>query len=341
MKCVFIICVITSNFAIVELQLLCFLSQDILQPGDAMIMAPGDWEAPRIDITASGRDEPGYKIYLIPEYYGETRFIGSCRLYLHGSYEDVRGLWIDGRAAEMIQVPIQFERGSHHNRLTNSVISNYNRAEGDDRDQVAKTVWVRLWGEYHTMDWNHFVDKETWGEMIQVRTETDPPPTTPDAYGIHFHHNYFGRRQLTAHGDDGEGIQIGLYQSENMDYNCTIEFNLFEDYDGEIECISVKSSNNTVRYNTFRESACTITLRHTNNTRVEENYFFCDGKEDCGGLRVMGQRHVIVNNYIEESRSTWDNIGGINMYAGDSQDPYRKLVKDVVLRNNIMPGLSE
>ena len=308
-----------------------------------MIMTAGDWDGPRIDFTASGRDEPGYKVYLIPEYYNdpEIRFFGSCRLYLHGSYQEVRGLWLDGRAESMVQNPILFEQGSHHNRLTNSVISNYNRAEGDSPDEVLKHNWVRIWGEYHIVDWNEFHEKETWGEMIQVRTETSPPPTTPDAYGIHFHHNYFGPRRLSPSGDEGEGIQIGLYDSENMDYNTTVEYNLFEDYDGEIECISVKASNNTVRYNTFRDSACTITLRHTNNTRVEENYFFCGGKEDCGGLRVMGQRHVILNNYIEESRSTWDNIGGINMYAGDSTDPYRKLVKDVVLERNIMPGWFE
>jgi len=313
--------------------------QDELQPGDAMIMAPGDWDGPRIDITANGTDQPGYKIYLIPEIYGETRFVGSCRLNLHGRYQEVRGVWYDGEGEDLVSTAFEFNPGTEHNRLTNSAFTYYNRAEGDE---PGKLVYVRLWGFYHIMDWNHFEGKETTGEMVQVRTTQDPVPTERESCCHTFAHNYFGPRPRTASGDDGEGLQIGLFESEHLDYECNVEFNLFDEYDGEIECISVKSSNNTIRYNTFRDSACTITLRHTNNTRVEENYVYCNGKDECGGIRVHGERHVILNNYIEDTRTDdSDNnnfpIGSITIYQGDTTNPYRKIVKNVRIEHNVMP----
>ena len=75
----------------------------------------------------------------------------------------------------------------------------------------------------------------------------------PDSWGHTIAWNYFGPRPVAPGADNGEGIQIGLRESEFVDTDTLVEFNLFDEYDGEIECVSVKGPNNIVRYNTFRE----------------------------------------------------------------------------------------
>lgn len=73
-----------------------------------------------------------------------------------------------------------------------------------------------------------------------------------------------------------------------------MEHNLFERADGDPEAISVKSSRNTIRHNTIRNSLGGIVLRHGNGTRVEGNHLI-GGAE---GVRIYGNDHVVVNNYL-------------------------------------------
>ena len=57
-----------------------------------------------------------------------------------------------------------------------------------------------------------------------------------------------------------------------------VEHNLFEDCDGDPEIVSIKSSDNIIRHNTFRGSYGTLSLRHGNRNKLESNYFFGNGK---------------------------------------------------------------
>ena len=312
--------------------------QDELQPGDCLLMAPGEWMDPKIRLEANGTEEAGFKIYLMPQVFGQTVWRGRVELFIDGSHLELRGIWLDG-TSENKAYPINYATWTTDVRFTNSAITGFDRAEGDE---AGKIVWLRIWGSYHIVDWCEFFDKGTRGELLQVRAGPDeyPPDASPESYGHTITRNWFGPRPRTSDGEDGEGIQLGLKQSDFMDYNCTVEFNLFEDFDGEIECISVKSSNNIVRYNTFRRSACTITLRHTNRTLVEENYFFCDGKYFCGGLRMNGWTHVVRNNYIEEQNMDDGTIAGAVMYAGLSTDDYRDMNGNSTIENNLMVNCS-
>jgi poly(beta-D-mannuronate) lyase len=42
-----------------------------------------------------------------------------------------------------------------------------------------------------------------------------------------------------------------------------------------------------------------MTLRHGNRCRVEGNFFLGNHKKGSGGIRVIGEDHVVVNNYID------------------------------------------
>src|SRR5690606_38757010 len=85
---------------------------------------------------------------------------------------------------------------------------------------------------------------------------------------------------------------------------------------------------------TFRESKGTLTLRHGNRATVEGNFFLGNGVEDTGGIRVIGEDHVIVNNYIADIDDQAD--GAISFAAGipNSQLNGYFQVKDAVVAHN-------
>jgi poly(beta-D-mannuronate) lyase len=57
-----------------------------------------------------------------------------------------------------------------------------------------------------------------------------------------------------------------------------------------------------------------LTLRHGNRCRVEGNFFLGRGKRGSGGIRVIGEDHVVINNYIEgvTQGGIWLTSGAVN-----------------------------
>ena len=115
--------------------------------------------------------------------------------------------------------------------------------------------------------------------------------------------NHFGYRpELGTNG--GETIRIGTSDWSMYDSYTTVENNLFEHCNGEIEIISNKSGNNTFRYNTFLESEGALTLRHGNEAKVYGNFFIGNNKANTGGVRIIGEYHLVYNNYFENLKGT-------------------------------------
>jgi poly(beta-D-mannuronate) lyase len=303
-----------------------------LEPGDVMIMEEGDWTDARITLTAAGSPQPGRKIYLQPAVEGRTRLTGKVQLRFEGSYLEARGIWIDGVSDDKI-TPVWFEKGSNNCRFTNSAITNFNRA-----DHFKAHHWIEIFGSYHSIDHVSLERKIGDGQLVRVKTDNGdfkPPGAQPDSWGHIIAYNYFGPREEDP-DDNGEGIQIGLMESEAVDTDTIVEFNLFDRYDGEMECISVKASHNVLRYNTFESSACTITLRHTDDTEVRENYFLCRGKYGCGGVRTYGSFHHVVNNYIEGDNFSATSRGGLVLYRGLSTTVYTREATDNMFEGNLI-----
>jgi poly(beta-D-mannuronate) lyase len=116
-------------------------------------------------------------------------------------------------------------------------------------------------------------------------------------------YNYFaGRPPLGKNG--GETIRVGTSHVSMTVSRTVVEHNLFENCNGETEIVSNKSCGNIYRYNTFRASDGMFTLRHGNGCRVEGNFFFGQGVEGTGGVRVIGEDHLVVNNYFEGLEGT-------------------------------------
>uniref|UniRef100_UPI0018CC7310 S-layer homology domain-containing protein n=1 Tax=Paenibacillus sp. UNC451MF TaxID=1449063 RepID=UPI0018CC7310 len=97
-----------------------------------------------------------------------------------------------------------------------------------------------------------------------------------------------------------EAIRLGLSGLSLASGHVTVQHNLFEGLNGEDEIVSVKSSDNIVRYNTIRNSYGGIVARHGHRNSFYGNFILGDGKTvGLSGFRIYGNGHKIYNNYME------------------------------------------
>ncbi|MFD7715401.1 polysaccharide lyase 6 family protein [Streptomyces sp. NPDC059814] len=149
--------------------------------------------------------------------------------------------------------------------------------------------WVMVRADDSTVDHNHFHGKSTLGIYLGI----EGAGTDEMAQRVHVYRNHFSDHTF-AGSNGGEPIRLGVSPRALSGAHAVVEYNLFERADGDPEAISVKSSDNTIRYNTIRNSLGGIVLRHGNRNRVEGNHLV-DGQE---GVRIYGNDHSIVNNYL-------------------------------------------
>jgi poly(beta-D-mannuronate) lyase len=260
------------------------------QPGDTLTMANGVWQDSYI--IFSGNGEEGNPILLRAEMPGFVNLTGTARLRIAGSYLVVDGLrFINGYSNSGAVIEFRNGTGSLANncRLTNTVIINYN-----PESVSSEYKWVSIYGTYNEVDHCYFKGKQNYGALLVVWRNFP----TPDYH--HIHHNYFLDRPLTVNDNGFETIRIGTSTLSLSDSYSVIESNYFEACNGEIEIISNKSGENIYRYNTFYNCEGTLTLRHGNKCKVYGNYFDGNGNSRSGGIRVIGEDHIIYNNYFTQ-----------------------------------------
>lgn len=124
----------------------------------------------------------------------------------------------------------------------------------------------------------------------------------------HIHHNYFadfvGREGDNSH----EALQLGQFGDDALlPVGALVEDNLFERVSVDSETISVKSSNNTIRRNTFLDCRSRPTNRFGNDNRWQANWI-----ENCRGMWIYGARHELVGNRVIASRD------GLCLMAGNT-----------------------
>lgn len=168
------------------------------------------------------------------------------------------------------------------------------------------------------VEYNHFHGKSTLGIFLGI----EGGGSTEMAQNVHIHHNLFSDHTF-AGANGGEPIRLGVSPRALSSAHAIVEYNLFERANGDPEAISVKSSDNIIRYNTIRDSGGGIVLRHGNRTRVESNHIIRGDR----GIRIYGNDHVIVNNYIGETADTAFVLGAGTVrdhYEGEPADSRKK-----------------
>lgn len=265
--------------------------------GDTVTMANGTWTDQTISFTGTG-------ITLRAQTPGRVVLNGSSKISISGSYLTVDGLEFRGGALTDGDTIVKFTSSASNCRLTNSSIIDYNPASIDTR-----YFWVGVSGSYCRVDHNFFRGQSNSGVTLVVS------PTASQPCFAQIDDNHFVDRPV-GNGNGFETIRLGTSDVQTVQAHITVQSNLFERTNGEIETISNKTSNNLIQYNTFRKVEGTVTLRHGSGTTVQGNFFLGENDGQSGGIRVIGPNHVIANNYFQDLGNRGD--GAISLTTGQT-----------------------
>ena len=296
------------------------------KPGDTIVLKNGEWKNITIQLDANGVENN--PIVFKAESKGKVVITGNSKLLLGGSFLIVDGLYFTNGYSgvdAVIKFSINKQKIANHCRVTNTVINDFNNPK-----RLDENYWVALYGKNNRIDHCSFFNKKNIGVLLAVILEDDRSRTN-------FHsidHNYFGfRTPLASNG--GEIIRVGVSEHCEFNSNTIIEDNFFEKCDGETEIISIKSCQNIVRKNLFKECQGAVVLRHGNYNTIANNVFLGNDKKGTGGVRVINKGQVIVNNFFYKCKGV-DFRSPLSIMNGVPNSPANRYVavSDAIIANN-------
>ncbi|MCL4106174.1 UNVERIFIED_CONTAM: hypothetical protein GTU68_058480 [Idotea baltica] len=299
-----------------------------LEAGDTVVLANGVWQDFEIVFEGVGsKDKP---IVLTAQDKGQVVISGMSNLRLAGEYLLVSGLvFKNGQTPS--EAVISFRKNNdelaNHSRVTETVIEKFSNPERFESD-----YWVALYGKHNRFDHNHLEGKRNKGVTMAVRMTTEASRENHHLID----HNYFGPRPILG-SNGGETLRIGTSHYSRSNSLTRVENNYFDRCDGELEIVSNKSGGNVFKGNVFYQSRGTLTLRHGQDTVIEENVFFGNGADHTGGIRVINKRQTIRNNYLE-GLAGYRFGGALVVMNGVPNSPINRYdpVEDALIENNTL-----
>jgi poly(beta-D-mannuronate) lyase len=302
------------------------LANQNAKPGDTIVLKNGEWNNVTFKLDAMGLNEK--PIVFKAESKGKVMITGNSKLLIGGSYLIIDGLYFTNGYSgvdAVIKFSINQQKIANHCRVTNTVINDFNNPK-----RLNENYWVALYGKNNRLDHCSFINKKNIGVLVAVILEDDR--SRANYHSID--HNYFGfRTPLASNG--GEIIRVGVSEYCEFNSNTIIEANFFEKCDGETEIISIKSCQNIVRNNVFKECQGAVVLRHGNYNTIANNVFLGNDKQGTGGVRVINKGQVVVNNFFYKCKGV-DFRSPLSIMNGVPNSPANRYVgvSDAVIANN-------
>jgi len=272
-------------------------------PGTTVCLADGTYE--NLDLAFTARGSSAAPVVLSAQHPGRAVFTGLTRVSIGGAFVTLQGIFFRGGQSLGTSL-VELKNGStvcDDCRVTDIAIVDVDLGNRSD------TKWVSLYGQRDRVYHCAFSGKTNPGTLLVVwrsgaRADDD-----------RIEHNLFANRPpLSSNGN--EAVRVGTGAEAASDSRTAIEENLFEAMSGDAEVISIKSGANVIRHNTIRRSLGTLTLRNGAGSVVDGNIILTDRLIDAGGIRVIGPRHRVINNYVEGVRTTSSARGGIALLSG-------------------------
>lgn len=159
--------------------------------------------------------------------------------------------------------------------------------------------YISLQGQYDDISYCNFENKPATapaGNLVHIA----PNGVVPNYARI----RYCSFRNMPGAGGDNGNECIRIANGAQSTYLCRtiVEYCYFENTGmGDSECISNKSRENVIRYNTFRNNQeAMLCFRNGDNAVAYGNFFI-----NAGGIRVKEANNIFCyNNYFENSGST-------------------------------------
>lgn len=301
-----------------------------IQPGDTVLWKNGTYHNVTVKFKAEGTETA--PVVLRAQTPGKVVFKGASSVSLSGKWCVVEGFSFDELDTSVKYSVLTATRTSSYCRFSDCRID----GKGSRASEV-DTKWVSLYGHHNEVSHCTFLEKRNMGCLLVVWMEEGVVP-------CHVIRNNSFTRPYTHYDDSGkarngqESIRIGTSTFSLTDADCKVTGNHFYRCDGErAEIISNKSCGNLYEGNLFEDSVGTLTLRHGNRCTVRGNYFISSGREDVGGVRVIGEDHVVENNVMQRLTGTAYNTA-LCVVKGESAAELNGYwtVKNLIFRNNVI-----
>jgi hypothetical protein len=116
--------------------------------------------------------------------------------------------------------------------------------------------------------------------------------------------NYLHGAPKWTTGDDNSAIQLGFGKQRLTNGGVLVEYNLFMDWHGDAETISVKTSGHTIRFNTGIDIQQFVNRTGTGST------WSANWLENSKGIRIHDKNQALLGNR-----------GAVHIYGGDKDGP--------------------
>ncbi|MCX6136399.1 MAG: polysaccharide lyase 6 family protein [Ignavibacteriales bacterium] len=318
----------------------------VAEPGIRIILCDGEYDLGG-EIFISAKGTAVSPIRIAAKHRGKAIIVGESHIILFAAEH----LSIEGLNFESTNGPAVELRGCHYIQITRNIFH---------LKETQRGLWIYINGiagdsvrlsHHNRIDHNIFEKKSMLGNFITIEGTMRFQPQVSQYDRID--HNLFadiGPRVENVL----EAIRAGSAEYSLSSGFTVIEENLFERCDGDPEYISIKSSDDTIRNNTFRECLGSLSLRHGNRNTVEGNFVLGNGRTGTfldstgktwtlgtGGVRFYGTGMRIINNYFEGlTGKRWDATFAItsgNAEYGDGQRLTKHFrVHDATIAGNIL-----
>ena len=299
-----------------------------ISAGDTIEWANGDYTDEEIILDFNG--EENKNIVFKAEIPGNVSFTGKSSIEIRGKYITVTGFkWINPKPKG--ENLLKFSTGSYKCKIENCLID----GSGNELDATKNCKWISMYGKENTLTHCTLKDKKDMGALCVIWLEENIVPKHIIS------NNYFSRPETIYDENDEpaneqETIRIGDSSHSMQNGECIIKDNYFYKSNGEKqEIVSVKCCSNILENNVFYESQGTLTLRHGNNNTVKNNVFIGNNVEETGGIRVIGEGHIVEGNWMENLNSIGYKAALCIVRGQDnpSLSGYFQ-VKNAIIRNN-------
>ncbi len=270
-------------------------------PGDRIVVENGEYiTSSHIVISARGTESS--PIVITAESAGDVEIAGERGFLLDGAHNIVihgfKFTHSQDNSATTGDMAIRCNdcRNVRFSGNTFALTTDYNSQDDIESIDRYHSDWLGITGSSFNIriDHNAFHNKTTRGVFLLLLGEGNNVVrnTVVD-------HNRFSDHSY-RHGNGGECVRIGFSGMGTSTGNSVFEYNTFERCNGDSEVISVKSSKNTFRYNTFGNNYGSLVFRHGSGNTADGN-IFVDGRN---GIRSYGANQVIINNYFSDNPMT-------------------------------------
>jgi poly(beta-D-mannuronate) lyase len=294
--------------------------------GDTLRIADGTYRDVKLVWKAAATPEK--PVVVMAAEPGKVRITGKSSLHICGTGLEVRGLLFEKCYTEKGTI-IEFRNGddlASGCRLTQCVVNDCNPVRRD-----ISYSYVHVYGRGNRVDHCSFTGKLNLGVTLIVMLNY--PGCDENYHSID--HNYFGPRPV--YGSNGaETIRIGTSQQCMQNSRTQLCDNLFDRCNGEVEVVSVKSSENTIARNVFYECQGVLALRHGDRNIAEGNLFIGHGIRNTGGIRIVGEDQVVRGNTMLGLAGERFFSALALMYGVPNSLPNRYMqVKNTIIEDNV------